>query len=88
MTNENKNIEIMDVGKMNESNSRGRNRKAESVLLDTQIKEEVEYCLKVVSATFLLVCFVSLKESTCETRKNVFCFSSKALFVLETHFTE
>ena len=88
MTNENKNIEIMDMGKMNESNSRGRNRKAESVLLDTQIKEEVEYCLKVVSATFVLVCFVSLKESTCETRKNVFCFSSKALFVLETHFTE
>ena len=88
MTNENKNIEIMDMGKMNESNSRGRNRKAESVLLDTQIKEEVEYCLKVVSATFVLVCFVSLKESTCETRKNVFCFSSKALFVLETHSTE
>ena len=39
--------------------------------------------LKVVSATFLLVCFVSLKESTCETRKNVFYFSLKALFVLE-----
>ena len=86
MTNENKIIEIMDMDKMNESNSCGRNRKA--VLLDTQIKEEVEYCLKVVSATFVLVCFVSLKESTCETRKNVFCFSSKALFVLETHFTE
>ena len=88
MTNENKNIEIMDMDKMNESNSCGRNRKAESVLLDTQIKEEVEYCLKVVSTTFVLVCFVSLKESTCETRKNVFCFSSKALFVLEIHFTE
>ena len=27
--------------------------------------------LKVVSATFLLVCFVCLKEKTCETRKNV-----------------
>ena len=39
--------------------------------------------LKVVSATFLLVCFVCLKESTCETRKNVFSFTSKALFVLE-----
>ena len=39
--------------------------------------------LKVVSATFLLVCFVSLKESTCETRKNAFHFTSKALFVLE-----
>ena len=40
-------------------------------------------CLKVVSATFLLVCFVCLKESTCEARKNVFYFTLKALFVLE-----
>ena len=39
--------------------------------------------LKVVSATFLLVDFLSLKESTCETKKNVFYFTSKALFVLE-----
>ena len=39
--------------------------------------------LKVVSATFLLVCVVCLKESTCETRKNVFDFTSRALFVLE-----
>ena len=39
--------------------------------------------LKVVSTTFLLVCFVCLKESTCETRKNVFYFTSKALLVLE-----
>ena len=31
----------------------------------------------------LLVCFVCLKESTCETRKNVFYFTSKAFFVLE-----
>ena len=39
--------------------------------------------LKVLSATFLLVCFLCLQESTCETRKNVFYFTSKALFVLE-----
>ena len=39
--------------------------------------------LKVVSATFLLVCFFRLKESTCETKKNVFYFTSKAPFVLE-----
>ena len=39
--------------------------------------------LKVVSAIFLLVCFVCLIESTCETRKKVFHFTSKALFVLE-----
>ena len=38
---------------------------------------------KDVFVTFLLVFFVSLKESTCETRKNVFHFTSKALFVLK-----
>ena len=38
---------------------------------------------KIVSATILLVCFVCLNESTCETKKNVFYFTSKALFVLE-----
>ena len=42
--------------------------------------------LKVVSATFLIFCFVCLKESTCETRKNVFYLTSKALFVLEIIF--
>ena len=36
--------------------------------------------LKVVSATFLLVCLVSLKESTFETRKNVFLFHFKSSF--------
>ena len=41
------------------------------------------YALKVVTATFLLVCFLRLKESTCETSKNVFYFTSKALFTLE-----
>ena len=36
--------------------------------------------LKVVSTTFLLVCFVILKDSTCETRKNVFLFHFKSSF--------
>ena len=45
--------------------------------------ERNEGDLKVVSATFLLVCFVCLQESTPETRKNVFYFTSKALFILE-----
>ena len=36
--------------------------------------------LKVVSAAFLLVCFLSRKESTCETRKNVFYFTFKSSF--------
>ena len=39
--------------------------------------------LRVVSATFFLVWLVCLTESTCETRKNVFYITSKALFVLE-----
>ena len=39
--------------------------------------------LKVVSATFLLVCFLSLKERFYETRKNAFYFTLKALFILK-----
>ena len=39
--------------------------------------------LKVVFTTFLPVCFLSLDESTCQTRKNAFCLISKAFFVLE-----
>ena len=38
--------------------------------------------LKVVSITFVLV-FLNLNEGTCQTKKNVFYFTSKALFVLE-----
>ena len=37
----------------------------------------------VVSATFALVYFLSLNESTCQTRKNAFYFISKALFIFE-----
>ena len=43
----------------------------------------VSLLLKVVPVTFLLVCFLSPKESTSETWKNVSYFTSKALFVLE-----
>ena len=39
--------------------------------------------LKVVLATFLLDYFIRLKESTFETKNNVFYFTSKALFVLD-----
>ena len=39
--------------------------------------------LKVVSAIFVLVCFLSLNESTSQTRKKAFYFTSRALFVLE-----
>ena len=47
------------------------------------MEKQSQNFLKVVSATYLLVCFLSRKESTCETRKNVFYFTSKAFFVLE-----
>ena len=43
----------------------------------------LKYFLKVVSTAFLLFYFLSLKKRACETRKNVFYFNSKALFVLE-----
>ena len=36
--------------------------------------------LKVVSTTFLLVHFACLKESTCETRKNIFLFHFQSSF--------
>ena len=32
---------------------------------------------------YIVVCFLILNESTCHARKNVFYFSSKALFVLQ-----
>ena len=41
------------------------------------------YMLKVAPATFLLVCFVCLRESTSETRKNASYFTLKAIHVLE-----
>ena len=43
----------------------------------------IYYRFNGVPPTFLLVCFLCLKESTHETRKNIFYFTSKALFVLE-----
>ena len=43
--------------------------------------------LKVVSVTFLLVCFVSLKESPCETRKMIFpLFRKLVLYLEQTNF--
>ena len=44
---------------------------------------EISPSLKVMSATFLLLCFVCLTESTCKKRKNAFYFTLKALLVLE-----
>ena len=49
------------------------------------IRKNYQYfdILKVAPATFLLVCFLNVNESTCQNRKNVFYFTSKALFILE-----
>ena len=42
----------------------------------------------VVFATFLLACFLNLKESTCETKINIFYFTSKAFRSLENQILE
>ena len=47
------------------------------------VTQRCDTYLKVVSATFLFVCFSSLKDSTYETWKNVLYFTSKAFFVFE-----
>ena len=58
-----------------------------SKFLSHDVENYHQFCmmhgLKIVSTTFLLVCFVCLKQSTCETRENVFYFTLKGLFVLE-----
>ena len=54
------------------------------ILLGSFICRVLHYkLLKVGSPLCLLVCLVCLKESTCETKKNVLVFTSKALFVFE-----
>ena len=55
----------------------------ESPTLTCLKKDTKAMVLKVVSATFLLVCFVCLKTITCKTRKNGFYFTLKALFIYE-----
>ena len=50
-----------------------------TLLFTSQIFDPV---LEFVSATFLLVCFLSLK-STCKTWQHVFYFTSKALFLVK-----
>ena len=52
-------------------------------MLDVKYHKSIQCTLKVVAATFLLVSFLGLKESTYETRESFFYFTSKALFVLE-----
>ena len=54
-------------------------RKRSKTLSDEKAVEN----LKVVSATFVLVCFLSLNESTFQFWKNTFYFTSKALLVLK-----
>ena len=56
-------------------------KKAKSEAFD-ELSESTGFSLKVVSTTFLLVCFVYLKESTCQTSKNTY-FTLKAPLVFE-----
>ena len=51
--------------------------------LHVKIDTNLSICVKLVSATFVLVYFLSLNKSTCQIRKNDFYFTSEALFVLE-----
>ena len=61
----------------------GRKTKLINHFLYKKYFNSMTIMLKVVSIAFLLVCFVCLKDSTCETRINAFYFISKALLVLE-----
>ena len=45
-------------------------------------KIKIKFSLKTVSATFLLVCFVCLKESTLEARKKNFFLSHRKPYSL------
>ena len=77
------NVKVLIMGKFCADIILGQNfmERHESVVFTFNRKEPtLQVCaLKVVSATFLLVCFVCLKESTFET----FCFTWKALLLLE-----
>ena len=59
-----------------------KNKRAFKVKLKNN-KSMSDTTFKGVSATFLLVCFVYLNKSTCETKKNVIYFTSKVLSVFE-----
>ena len=72
-------IKLVSVKKRSRPTGREQLIKAEN----TDSVDEAVECLKFVSATFLLVCFLSLNESTCQSRKNAFYLTSKTLFVLE-----
>ena len=47
--------------------------------LDENTNTELKGSVRYIFATL----FLGLKESVCETRKNIFYFTQKALFVLE-----
>ena len=57
-------------------------KKAPSLMFDKALTIALRWSiyLKVVSTTFVLVYFLSLIESTCQTRKNVFLFDFKTSF--------
>ena len=61
--------------------SQSKSQKHLDNILDSELiyEEHCKMLLKVVSTTFLLVCFTFVKENNCEAKKNVLYFTSKAL---------
>ena len=57
-----------------------KNSTRNKTIKDSDGKKKIHKTLKVVFATFFLVCFVCLKDGTCETKKNVF-YSLRKLFL-------
>ena len=53
------------------------------ILENVKILIKLNHNLKFVFTTFSLVCFLSLKESSCKTKKMFFYFTSKTLYVLK-----
>ena len=54
-----------------------------SLLFKSQNVGTNDFIVKVMSHISFLFCFMSVKESTVEIRKNVFHFISKALVIIE-----
>ena len=77
-------MKVMQVKVCSNQNQTNQAR-TKSVVIQLKILLRPVYLgtLKVLFATFLLVCFERLKESACKIRKNVFDFTLKALFILE-----
>ena len=60
-----------------------------STLISKQNKTKIHISISKGCVRYIFaILFLSLKESTCETRKNVFYFTLKALFILENQISK